>query len=240
MNFKDRNALSWLLNYWRAFTHQGGSRLLILALLVVPLNASDGAVEYFEKFIRPVLVERCYECHSTGSKDIKGSLLLDFREGMLKGGASGEPILIPGEAARSLIIKAISHSSEDLAMPPRGEKLTQQQIDSFVTWIDTGAADPRSGEGLLTSQQAAATTHWAFQPPAAPSLPPVKSSAWPRNPIDHFILARLESEGLSHTILLLTSEPSFAAQHLISLAFRQRTKRWRLFCEITLRMHSPE
>src|SRR5262245_45675633 len=100
--------------------------------------------EFFEKKIRPVLVERCYKCHSAESEKIKGELLLDTRDGLLKGGEHG-PAIVPGDAEKSRLIEAIRYQNEDLQMPPK-KKLTDQQIEDFVTWINLGALDPRTGQ----------------------------------------------------------------------------------------------
>ncbi len=173
--------------WWRGF--------LLGVLSSVPTAAEPEAFEFFEKHIRPVLVENCYECHSAQSKDVKGNLLLDSKGGMLEGGTSGKPVVIPGEAERSLIIQAITHAGEDLKMPPKGKKLSDEQIEHFVAWINSGAPDPRTGIPV-TRQAAAAATHWAFQPPGEHPIPKVELAGWAQSPIDHFILAKLEAAGL--------------------------------------------
>ena len=122
----------------------------VLALLLIPVglhaNAQPGVpkgqgVDFFENKIRPVLSKHCYECHSAQSKKIRGGLLVDSKEGMLKGGDSG-PALVPGKAKDSLIVKALRHEN-DLQMPPRSKKLDDDVIADFVRWIDMGAPDPR-------------------------------------------------------------------------------------------------
>src|SRR5688500_12853743 len=117
--------------------------LAVLATLRPPARAADGAadVEFFEKKVRPVLVERCYECHSAGAKKLKGGLLLDTREGVLRGGDNG-PALVPGEPDRSAIIKAVRYHDPDLQMPPK-QKLPDAQIADLEAWVKTGAPDPR-------------------------------------------------------------------------------------------------
>ena len=104
--------------------------------------------DFFEKNIRPVLVEHCYKCHSAAAEKLKGDLLLDTREGMLKGGESGKPAIVPGDAERSRLIEAIRYANDDLHMPPKkaGGRLSDDQINDFVTWINLGAPDPRSGK----------------------------------------------------------------------------------------------
>src|SRR6267142_2711390 len=103
--------------------------------------ASDG-VEFFEKRIRPLLVEHCYKCHSRDSEKIKGGLLLDSREGALKGGETG-PAIVPGDPEKSLLIKAVRQADKDLQMPPKDKKLADAQIADLVAWVKMGAPDPR-------------------------------------------------------------------------------------------------
>src|SRR2546426_8775411 len=153
--------------------------------------------DFFEKKIRPVLVERCYKCHSAKAEKLKGDLLLDTKEGTLKGGESGKPAVVPGDAERSLLIEAIRYRNEDLQMPPKKEgRLTEEQIADFVAWINKGAPDPRSGKSEIGSQKSEARKHWAFQPPKDPPIPQVKNKNWPKTSVDHFILAKLEEKGL--------------------------------------------
>src|SRR6186997_1240288 len=98
-------------------------------------------VEFFESKIRPVLTQRCYACHSSQSKEVKGGLLLDTRDALRKGGESGAAV-IPGDIAESLLIQAIKH--ETYEMPP-GDKLPDNVIADFEEWVKMGAPDPRSG-----------------------------------------------------------------------------------------------
>src|ERR1044071_6918590 len=101
----------------------------VLALLAasapLSLRADDSAagVEFFEKKIRPVLAENCYKCHSAQAEKVKGGLLLDTRAGVLKGGDTG-PALVPGEPEKSLIVKAVRYTDENLQMPPKNKKLS--------------------------------------------------------------------------------------------------------------------
>ena len=181
-----------------------GCSLLCLQLSTRTVSAqqepSREGVEFFEKKIRPVLESSCYLCHSTSSKRVQGGLLLDSREGMLKGGTSGQSAIIPGDPANSPLIKAIRYSDAKLQMPPGGQ-LSAEQIKDFETWVKMGAPDPR---GRTAPAQAAwqpydldaARKFWSFQPVKNPSLPEVKNRAWVRSPVDRFILAKLESKGL--------------------------------------------
>ena len=128
---------------------------LLLALLGNSLSATaDSALtglEFFEKKVRPVLVDNCYKCHSRSSEKVKGGLLLDTREGLLKGGETG-PGLVPGDPEKSLLIKAVRYTDENLQMPPKNKKLSAEQIADLETWIKIGAPDPRSADRESTER----------------------------------------------------------------------------------------
>ncbi len=161
-------------------------------------EADPAGLDFFEKRIRPVLVERCYKCHSAQSEKLKGNLRLDTREGLLKGGESGNPALVPGDAKSSRLIGAIRYQDEDLQMPPPKEgKLTDAQIADLVAWVNLGAPDPRSVQpSTIKHQPSSKLAHWAFQPPRLHPIPAVKNNSWPQTAIDHFILAKLEDQRL--------------------------------------------
>ena len=163
--------------------------------------ANQAGIEFFENKIRPLLVEHCYKCHSEGKKK-KGGLLLDTRTALLKGGDSG-PALIAGDAEKSPLLKAVHYKDEELQMPPDG-KLSDAQIADLEAWIKMGAPDPR-GEAPPAVASASPTSTisledgrkwWAFQPPKAQPLPGVKDVAWAKEPLDRFVLAKLEEKGL--------------------------------------------
>ncbi len=169
--------------------------MLLLALPARAADAPDG-LEFFEKKIRPLLAEHCYECHATGQKT-KGGLNLDSREGWMKGGDSG-PALVPGELDASLLIKAVRYKDKEFRMPPK-RKLTDSQIADFEQWVKLGAPDPRTGGTTLAKKEINITEgrkHWAYQLPKQPALPVVKDAAWPRNDLDRFVLAKLEEKHL--------------------------------------------
>jgi hypothetical protein len=169
------------------------------ALFLVPslrAAAPDPAgVEFFEKKIRPVLVENCYSCHSEQAGKKKGGLALDTQAALLKGGANGPPI-VPGIPGESLLLKALDHQG-DVKMPPKG-KLSDAVVRDFRHWVEIGAPDPRTQavSANSTIDWKKAREHWAFRPFARQPLPAVKDGAWAKNDIDRFILARLEAEGL--------------------------------------------
>ena len=154
------------------------------------------AVEFFEKHIRPVLADHCYQCHSATAEKVKGGLLLDTRDGVLKGGENG-PALVPGEVEKSRLIKAVRYTDEDLQMPPKGKKLTPAQIADLEAWVKMGAPDPRTGKISDPKSPIPVSRHWAFAPVKEPSVPVVKNAKRVRMPVDNFILARLEEKQLA-------------------------------------------
>ncbi len=165
-------------------------------------EAQDGT-EYFEQKIRPILVDHCYKCHSSEAKKAKGGLQLDTRDNLLKGGETG-PAILPGEPEKSLLIKAVSYTDENLQMPPTkggGGKLSQAQIDTLTEWVKIGAPDPRVSKDAAAHQPetiaAKARNHWAFQPIRNPPMPLVKNKRWARTPVDAFVLAGLEANALT-------------------------------------------
>src|ERR1700727_2602738 len=107
----------------------------ILGVLFVAtvVRADD---EFFEKKIRPLLAEHCYSCHSQSAKKLKAHLLVDSRDGLLKGSDTG-PAIVPGSPEKSLLVKAISYTDVDLTMPPRG-KLSESAIADLTSWIKAG------------------------------------------------------------------------------------------------------
>jgi Protein of unknown function (DUF1549)/Protein of unknown function (DUF1553)/Planctomycete cytochrome C len=151
--------------------------------------------EFFENKIRPVLVNSCYKCHSTQAEKIKGGLLLDSREGVLKGGDTG-PAIVPGNAEKSLLIKAIHYEDQDLQMPPKGNKLPDEQIADLETWVKMGAPDPRVATAAQKRWIDSTKSHWAWQPLTKPVVPDAKDSSWCKTPVDNFIMAKLGEKGL--------------------------------------------
>lgn len=155
--------------------------------------------EFFETKIRPVLVQHCYKCHSTSGKKSEGGLLLDSREGIRKGGDRG-PAIVPGDTDKSLMLEAILHTDADLKMPPKKDRLPKEVLNDFTVWIRMGAPDPREkAAGNLSGPVDIETGRkfWSMQKPAAHQAPQVKNEAWPKQKLDHFILAKLEAAGLT-------------------------------------------
>jgi len=170
--------------------------LLAAGGVVFAAEPTAESLAFFEKKIRPVLVEHCYKCHSASSEKVKGGLLLDTREGIRKGGESGYAV-VPGDLKESLLISALKH--DDFEMPPK-RMLPAAVVADFEKWIRDGAVDPRRATHVVAKPDSidieAGRKHWAYQPLRVPAIPEVKDAAWPANDIDRFILARLESAGL--------------------------------------------
>ena len=156
------------------------------------------ALQFFESNIRPVLVDSCYACHSEQAKSagkLQAGLLLDTRDGTLKGGESG-PAVVPGDLEKSLLIQAIRH--ESFEMPPKS-KLADNVITDFEKWVKEGAADPREGTAQIESAQIdieQGREHWAFQPLTKSDIPQVRKQEWVSNKVDRYILSRLEQQNI--------------------------------------------
>jgi hypothetical protein len=186
-----------------ACTMFAASVLPAIAALVPDPNAAPSAdqLAFFEKSIRPVLVDKCYKCHSAKADKAKGGLLLDTREGIRVGGDSGHAV-VPGDGKESLLIKALHWQDKDLRMPPEkeGGKLPDNVIADFEKWIAMGAPDPRDGSAQPVAKKgidlAKAKELWTFQTPKAAPAPAVKDTAWPRTDVDRFLLAAQEAKGL--------------------------------------------
>jgi hypothetical protein len=190
------------------------SRSLVLAaslvlgpwsLVLAPSFAADAKLtpqelQFFETKIRPVLADHCYKCHSAGSEKIKGGLVLDTKEGWVKGGDSG-PAIVPGKPDDSLLIRAVRYKEKDLEMPPSDKKLPDAVIADLEAWVRMGAPDPRTGAAAVTKYEidfTKAKEHWAFRPVTKPAVPAVADAAgWVKSPIDSFILAKLTEKGLT-------------------------------------------
>jgi hypothetical protein len=159
-----------------------------------PAKPTPEGVEFFEKKVRPVLVKHCYSCHGEDAKKRKGELRLDTRAGVLRGGATG-PAIVPGAPDKSLLITAIKHGTGVEPMPPK-EKLPADVIADLEAWVKIFAPDPRDGDtGSQRLDLARAKEFWSFKPVVRPLVPKTRASA--ANPIDAFILAKLEAKGLT-------------------------------------------
>lgn len=185
--------------------------ILVLASSIPDALPADEAgqpsadqIEFFEKQIRPMLVNRCQACH--GAENQEAGLRLDSRQALLAG-IEGTPVMVPGEPDKSRLIQVVQYN-RDVQMPPDG-KLPEAELASLTTWIKmgapwpgapgvkAGAAPADAGQSLAERFAEARKTHWAFQPVRLPALPPVKNAAWCATPVDAFVLHQLEAKGLS-------------------------------------------
>jgi hypothetical protein len=161
---------------------------LLVALLAgaPPTRAAEAvpARVAFNRDVRPILSDTCFACHGPDSAKRKAGLRLDTQEGALGKRRRGGPVVVPGKPDRSELYLRITSTDETERMPPprAHRRLTARQVEVIRRWIAQGAKWQK---------------HWALIPPVRPAVPPVKQRAWPRNPVDAFILARLEGEGLA-------------------------------------------
>ena len=191
------NAVTCLALFVPAYTR--GAALTRFALLVTLLAAAPvstrgaeptpEAVEFFEKKVRPVLVEHCTRCH--GDKKQQAELRLDTAEGLLKG-SDGGPVVVPGDPDKSKLILSVRRVG-DYAMPPN-KPMAAADVAVLTQWVKTGAVFPKAG--TTRAKPADAATHWAFQPVRDPQPPATKSPAGP-NPIDAFVQAKLDAVNLT-------------------------------------------
>jgi len=163
---------------------------LVLLLITLPLQLQAAKV-YFVREVRPILEKHCYECH--GSSKQKSGLRLDIKSAAFKGGDGYAPIIVPGKSDDSPLVQFIRGDDKEMLMPPKGSRLSANEIATVTKWVDEGAIWP---DGVDLAKVEDRRDHWSFKPLAQPVLPEIREKSWPRDPIDQFILARLEKEGL--------------------------------------------
>jgi uncharacterized protein DUF1553/uncharacterized protein DUF1549/cytochrome c len=161
-----------------------GLGLAGLVLFAIDAGAAQAGRKIdYARDVRPILSSRCFQCHGPDEQARKGDLRLDDFQAATRELPSGSRAIVPQNSPASALVERITSSDDDAAMPPRtaGKPLTESEITILRTWIDQGATY---------------TKHWAYIRPARHPVPSVSDAAWPANPIDYFILARLEAEGL--------------------------------------------
>jgi len=156
---------------------------ILLGALFLAVRVGWAAPPDFLRDVRPILSGHCFKCHGPDEKARKAKLRLDLREEAVQPAKSGAPAIVPGKPADSELIRRIASTDEDEVMPPPSTKnpLSASQKEILRNWVAAGAEYK---------------PHWAFAPPKQPPLPQIRQTGWPRNAIDFFILARMESEGL--------------------------------------------
>ena len=161
-------------------------------------DANPEAVAFFEKRIRPLLVEHCYQCHAAEADEVQGELLVDSRIGLRRGGYSG-PAVVPGDPDQSLLIQAVRYKNPDLQMPPDA-KLPAEKIADLEAWVKMGAPDPRrqavAHAKKKTSDPEQGRDFWSMQPIADPPPPTISEPGWAFNDVDRFIAQKLEEHKL--------------------------------------------
>lgn len=167
--------------------------LLATLLLTLTTSALADTPPDFTSAVQPILAKHCYDCHGNGHR--KGGLTLDAQQAALQGGDSLHPAYTAGNSATSELIARITATDPAKRMPPKGDPLTPEEINTLRTWIDTGAA---WGGGTTPAASAIpGADHWSFKAPTQTTPPNVQHTDWPRNPIDNFTLARIEAAGLT-------------------------------------------
>ena len=167
------------------------SVLSIASCIIFSRISSAQSSPDFVRDVQPILSARCHGCH--GNKVHLGELRLDQRSSALRGGGSGVPAIVPGKSDQSLLIRYVSGLDSKIVMPPSGPRLTPEQVKVLRLWIDQGANWPE--QDARSPVQATSQTHWSFQPRRQITPPEVRNKSWVRNPIDAFVLARLEAHG---------------------------------------------
>jgi len=157
--------------------------LLVTLVAAAPPAWADGPAKgevRFDRDVLPILSDNCFQCHGPDANTRKADLRLDVKEGALR---TKDPVVIPGKSAESALLERVTSHDPDEKMPPpkSGKTVTPEQVEILKRWIDQGAKW---------------AGHWAFEPLQRPELPAVRDAAWPRTPVDRFVLARLEAEGL--------------------------------------------
>jgi mono/diheme cytochrome c family protein len=173
--------------------------LLLVSLLPAAAFANADGDQFFRQKVEPILRDNCFKCHSHADGKMKGNLVVDSREALIAGGDTG-PAVTPGEPGKSLLIEAISYKNEDLQMPPKGKKLSDEQVATLTDWVKQGAPWPEEPGQKLKSRPRGKITDedrqwWAFQP-VAKVEPPAANDSWCANEIDRFILASLKASDL--------------------------------------------
>lgn len=189
------------------FVKQGSRGVLIVlaAVSVSPLQAAEKEpdqqqIQFFEAKIRPLLIKHCYDCHGEDTQE--SDLRVDTFKGIAQGGKAGS-LIVPGKPEQSLLITAVNYQSNDLQMPP-DEKMSKEEIADLTNWVKMGAPYPNADLSMLRAPSDKGKydlekerEFWSFQTVKKPALPEVQQKSWVKNPIDQFVLSKLEQAGLT-------------------------------------------
>ncbi|MBN8419205.1 MAG: PSD1 domain-containing protein [Verrucomicrobia bacterium] len=169
-----------------------------IGMLAFSAARAGDDMAFFEAKVLPLLQSRCYECHSH-EKKIKGGLALDLKSGWQTGGDNG-PAIVPGDVAQSHLITAVRYTDPEMEMPPKG-KMAASEIEILEKWVAMGAPDSRVKQATAKSARVIDVEEgkkfWAFQPVRHEQAPAVRQTSWVLAPVDRFILAKLEEQGLA-------------------------------------------
>lgn len=163
--------------------------LMIITQPLLTIASEHSGVLIFQRDIKPIFEANCFTCHGELQQTL--GLRLDQKAGALAGGLSG-PALVPGDSSKSLLYQMIS-GMNDSQMPPEGDPLSEEQVSLIKKWIDQGAhwEDEAGGEDIINVRE-----HWAYNPITHPEIPNVNNPEWISNPIDNFVLRKLEQENV--------------------------------------------
>ncbi len=194
---QDSNRKMWKLDF-NHVASRWHAAIVFLSIFLSPLFLSSASFSAepeidFVKQIEPILRTSCISCH--GSEEEEGGLRLDVKQRLFDGGDNGK-VITPGDGAKSRLVHLIAGTDKEVGiMPPEGEgtPLSAEQVGLIRAWIDQGAKWP---DGAFADVRRKGADHWAFQPIKRPEVPATQKASWIRNPIDAFVLARLEAEGI--------------------------------------------
>lgn len=185
-------------------------------------------VSFYEKEVLPVLTQHCLKCHGADPDKLKGDLNLTTRKGVLTGGETG-PAVNLAKPADSLLVKMIHYKEDGYKMPPKG-KMPDKDIATLEKWVKEGLPVPADLLGTAVAKKSVVTEeakkYWAYQPVKRPAAPEVKNKEWVKNPIDAFVLAKLEAKGLKPVAPRDACGGSSGARTTTSPAFRRHRKKW--------------
>jgi len=163
---------------------------VLLASIYAPAITVAQDVDFIRE-VRPIFQKHCYSCH--GPEKQKSGYRLDIKSIAIKGGDNHSPVIVPGKPLESILIRMVKGVEKELTMPPKGNRLTEIEITTLSKWVQNGAIWP---DGIDLARLKDSKSHWAFQPVQKQEPPKVSDPKWNKNPIDKFILDRLEKESI--------------------------------------------